>query len=64
MSTPVISQSIGESHDATIMASRVRASLRKAKPADIQRHVDRLSMGELWGSMLAADHVWRSRANA
>jgi hypothetical protein len=58
------SQSTSDSHDATIMANRVRASLRKAKPADIQQHVDRLDMGELWGSMLAADHAWRSRVNS
>jgi hypothetical protein len=52
------------SHDATVMAARTRAALRGATPAEIQRHVDRLDMGDVWGSMLAADFFWRSRANA
>lgn len=60
-------EEIGALHDATIMAARTRAALRYAKPADIQREVDRLTgngLQESWASMLTMNKAWRSRSNA
>lgn len=59
---------MSELHDALIMACRTRAAARGAKPAAMQREVDRMSqsygLDAVGASMLTMDKLTRSLTEA